>query len=226
MKTRIRWAPAEDVVLRERYPTTTAGLIAQQLDRPISAIYQRAATLGLSKAPGVVAQVARERSLDPNHGGRMFRFGVNGYAWNKGIRGSTGLHENTRRNWFRSGQLNGKAAQHVLPLGAHRINGEGYLERKISEESGPPGKRWQRVHALVWMEANGPIPAGHIVVFKPGRHSTDIERITLDALELVTRAELMRRNSVHAKYGPEVARLVQLRGAVTRQINRKLKEQA
>ena len=223
---RRRWTAREDALLRELYPTTTAGLIAEQLGRIISSVYCRAAILGLSKAPGVVAQVARERLLDPNHGGRMFRFGVNGYAWNKGIRGSTGLHENTRRNWFKPGKLNGRAAQHVLPLGAHRINGEGYLERKISEESGPPGKRWQRVHALVWMEANGPIPAGHIVVFKPNRHSTDIERITLDALELVTRAELMRRNSVHSVYGPEVARLVQLRSAVTRQINRKLKEQS
>ena len=223
---RRRWAPREDALLRELYPTTTAGLIAEQLGRIVSSVYQRAATLGLSKAPGVVAQVARERSLQPGHGGRMTRFGVGQDAWNKGVRGSTGLHENTRANWFRPGQLNGRAAQHVLPLGAYRVNGEGYLERKISEESGPPNKRWQRVHALVWMEAHGPIPPGHIVVFRPGRHTTDLERITLDGLELVTRAELMKRNSVHAKYGPEVFRLVQLRGAVTRQINRKLKDPA
>ena len=82
------------------------------------------------------------------------------------------------------------------------------------------------MHALVWMEAHGPILPGHVVVFRPGRHTTDIERITLDAVELVTRAELMKRNSVHSVYGPEVARLVQLRSAVTRQINRKLKEQS
>ena len=38
---------------------------------------------------------------------------------------------------------------------------------------------------------------------------------------LMTRAELMKRNSYHNRYPKEVARLVQLRGAVTRQINKR-----
>jgi hypothetical protein len=40
----------------------------------------------------------------------------------------------------------------------------------------------------------------------------------LDNLELLSRSALMRRNSIH-NYGPELARLSQLRGAVTQQIN-------
>ena len=80
------------------------------------------------------------------------------------------------------------------------------------------------MHRLVWEAACGAVPDGHIVVFRPGRKTTDPDKITLDALELLTRAENMRRNSVHSKYPPEVARLVQLRGALTRQINRKAKE--
>ena len=41
-----------------------------------------------------------------------------------------------------------------------------------------------------------------------------------------TRAEHMHRNSVHAHYPPEIARLVQLRGALVRQINRKARQAA
>ena len=42
--------------------------------------------------------------------------------------------------------------------------------------------------------------------------------------ELVTRAELMRRNSMH-RHGPELARITQLRGCITRQINRRTRAQ-
>ena len=56
-------------------------------------------------------------------------------------------------------------------------------------------------------------------MFKPGRKTTDPARITADGLELVTRAELMRRNSYHNNYPKEVALLIQLKGALNRKIN-------
>jgi hypothetical protein len=70
----------------------------------------------------------------------------------------------------------------------------------------------------VWIEAHGPVPAGHAVCFKPGRRSTVLEEITLDALDLVHRRDLMQRNSVHRLPKP-LAQLVQLRGALNRKIN-------
>jgi hypothetical protein len=225
IRSRQRWTPADDALLRDRYPTETAATVAEALGRPLKAIYVRASELGLRKAPGVIAEVARERTAQPGHGSEATRFKPGQPGWNTGIRGVTGLHEKSRQHWFRSGKLNGKAAQQVLPVGSYRMSADGYLERKFSEASGSPSKRWTGVHRLVWMEANGPIPDGYVVAFRPGRFTTDVEKITLDALELVSRVDLMRRNSVHTVYGPEVARLVQLRGAITRQINRKSKDQ-
>ena len=61
-------------------------------------------------------------------------------------------------------------------------------------------------------------------MFRPGRASTDEARIALDALELVSRAELMRRNSRHARYPPEVNQLIQLKGALNRKINARSKK--
>jgi hypothetical protein len=63
-------------------------------------------------------------------------------------------------------------------------------------------------------------PKGMALIFKDGNKlNCEIEN-----LELVSRKDLMLRNNVH-QYGPEIAQLVQLRGAITRQINRKEKNQ-
>jgi hypothetical protein len=74
----------------------------------------------------------------------------------------------------------------------------------------------------VWEAAHGPVPPGHAVVFRPGRRSSELARITVDGLELITRAELMRRNT-HHNLPPEVSQLIQLRGALNRKIRNRTK---
>ena len=86
-----------------------------------------------------------------------------------------------------------------------------------------PARRWVAVHRLVWEAAHGPVPDGHVVVFLPGKRTAELDGITLDVVELVTRRELMRRNSVH-QMPKELVELVRLRGVLTRQINTKAKE--
>lgn len=116
---------------------------------------------------------------------------------------------------FKAGVRSGKAAQHWVPIGSLRVNSDGYLDRKVREDHG--SRNWVCVHRLVWEEANGPTPAGHAVVFKPGRRTTSIDQITLDALELVTRAELMRRNTIH-RYPRELKQAIRLVGKLRRTI--------
>lgn len=219
------WTSAEVELLRDLYADVSGPEIARLLGRKIQGIYAKAMQLGLRKPREVIAQMARERSADPNHGGHATLFKPGNRSWNTGIKGSTGLHPNCRRTQFKAGTLNGRATQLVAPLGALRINADGALERKVTEMHGAPHLRWHPVSRLVWEAAHGKVPAGHIVVFKPGMKTTALEEITLDRLELISRAERMRRNSLHTNYPPEVARVVQLRGALTRQINRKSQEQ-
>lgn len=137
-------------------------------------------------------------------------------SWNKGRKGIN--YEGCKATQFKTGQL-----PHTWrPIGTLRINADGYLDRKVSDTGYAP-RDWAGVHRLVWSEAHGPIPAGHVVVFKPGRRTTELGKITLDALELITRRELMLRNSIHTKYPPELVKLVQLTGAINRQINKRTK---
>lgn len=118
-----------------------------------------------------------------------------------------------------------------LPVGSYRINHGNrkrgtrpVLEFKFSDAPGPCTNRWVSVTRKVWIEAHGAVPPGHVIAFKPGRYSVQLQDITLDALECITNAENVRRNSLH-NLPPELAQVHRLRGALTRAINRKLKDE-
>lgn len=139
--------------------------------------------------------------------------------WNKGRQFEAGGRSAETR--FRPGQLRGVALHNYVPIGTLRITADGLLERKITDDPAlVPARRWVAVHRLVWQAAHGPIPDGHIVVFKPGQATTVEADITPDRLECITRRENMRRNSLHTRMPPDMARLYQVKGAITRHINR------
>jgi hypothetical protein len=218
------WTAVELECLRRWYATERSETIAQALGRNVGTVYQKAQKLGLRKDIETIAQMARERTTDPSHGSHRTRLQPGQTPWNKGQPGSTGMHANSRAYHFKPGRPVHEA-HNYQPIGSLRINADGYLDRKVSDDKTlAPARRWVALHRLVWEAAHGPVPADHIVVFRPGRRTTDPDAVTLDAVELVSRAENMRRNSVHSRYPPELARVVQLRGALNRQINRKARE--
>lgn len=120
---------------------------------------------------------------------------------------------------FKKGTLNGRAKLIAKPIGTERISKDGYLERKINNDL-PFQRRWRAVHLLVWETKHGKLPAGHCIIFKDG----DKRNLRLSNLKMITRAENCRRNSYH-NYPKDIAHLVQLRGAVTRQINKRTRHE-
>lgn len=220
--TRRPWTDAEVALLRWGFADSRTDDLALALGRSYSTVAQKAAKLGLRKSAAYLASPEAHRLDGVKCMGTRIQPGST--PWNKGRPGSTGTQPGCRATQFKKGRP-AQEARNYVPIGSLRICADGYLERKLTDDPGiVPACRWVAVHRIVWEAAHGSVPAGHIVVFRPGRKTTDLDKITLDALELLTRAENMRRNSVHSKYPPEVARLVQLRGALTRQINRKAKE--
>ena len=220
--TRKPWTAAEIALLRAGFADGRTDDLARALGRSYSTTAQKAAKLGLRKSAEYLASPEAHR-LDGVKG-MGTRIQPGSTPWNKGIPGSTGTQPGCRATQFQKGRPAHEARNYV-PVGSLRICADGYLERKLTDDPGiAPARRWVAVHRCVWEAVHGAVPAGHIVVFRPGRKTTDPNKITVDALEVLTRAENMRRNSVHSKYPPEVARLVQLRGALSRQINRKAKE--
>lgn len=209
---RVFWTDEQLRLLRELYPDNRTEDIAPRIGRSAKSIYSKAKQLGIKKSDAFLASGLAGR-LDGVRGGAA-RFKKGHATWNKGTHYVAGGRSAETR--FKKG----RSPHTTLPIGSYRMDPSGNLQRKICNDSGNNSKRWRCVHELVWVEANGPVPKGHIVVFKKGLRTNVLEEITLDRVECISLAENMRRNTLH-NYGPEVAKLVQLRGAITRQINKR-----
>jgi len=207
------WTEADDAMLRSLYAEHSAAEIGAMMGRSERAIYARANNIGLAKSPAWIAERQARIMAKLDHAGRAHQFKPGQEAWNKGKHYQPGGR--CAETQFRPGTRQGRALALWHPVGSLRIDADGYLQRKINDDL-PMHKRWRAEHLVIWEAAHGPLPAGHAVVFKDGNK----QHVTLDNLELVSRAELMRRNTFH-RYGKEIAAVVQLKGAITRQINRR-----
>lgn len=132
-------------------------------------------------------------------------------AWNRDTEFNAGGRSVETR--YAPGNRSGMATVLWQPIGALRLK-DGYLERKVNDDF-PIHRRWRGEHLVIWEAVNGPLPKGHAIVFKDG----DRTHVALDNLELVSRRELMLRNTVH-RWGEDIARVIQLKGAITRQLNK------
>jgi hypothetical protein len=213
-KTWGRWTRAEEAVIRRLYATRPTSEIARRLGRDVRAIYSKAYAMGLRKSPEFFEHHKAGRTNGDR--GLSTRFKPGHVPWTKGKKGymAGGRSAETR---FRKGSR----PHNTVPVGTETVDACGYLKRKVRDDA-PPGmsrKNWAFVHILLWEEHNGPVPAGHAVTFVNG----DRTDIRIENLELIDRRDLMRRNTVH-NLPKEVAQAVQLRGAVNRIINRRLRE--
>lgn len=220
------WTAQELALLRQHYPDLTGPECARLLGRSERSVYSKAGKMGLRKSAAFWASDRTGRvqrgKQDPRMIASRFKPGLT--PWNNGKPGSTGHHPNTQKNQFKPGRKP-EEARNYLPIGSERLNHDGVLERKISDDTSVyPARRWAPVHRLVWETAHGNVPRGQVVVFKPGQRRIIAAEITLERLECIIRAELMKRNGIHRN--AELARLYQLKGAITRQVNRINREAA
>lgn len=120
--------------------------------------------------------------------------GLNGFfrkgykPWNAGLKGVvTGGVETQFKK--------GNKPANWMPIGSERINCDGYVDVKIAD--GKKQRNWKGKHLLIWEKHNGPVPAGHAVIFGDG----DNRNFELSNLILVSRKQLlvMNRNNLIQK---------------------------
>lgn len=220
------WSPEDLLKLTREYADRPTKEIAAELGVSEARVYSKASGLGLHKS---------EAFYESDKSGRIQRgrthsamiatqFKPGHVPWTAGTKGVVGQHPNSRRTQFKKGEMSGAAQHNYVPIGSYRLSKDGYLEQKVTDDPNlVPARRWVGVHRLVWEAANGPIPDNHVVAFLPGRRTNVLDEITIDALELVHRGEMARRNHPRT-HSPELAKLVQLKGAITRQVNRIARE--
>ena len=207
------WTDADVAYLRAHFPHERTEDVARAVRRNYRTTAQKARKLGLEKTRAYLQseKSGRLRAGDGRGVAGRFRSGMT--PWNKGQHHpSTGRASETQ---FRAGGL----PHNTRPVGTYRVSKDGYLERKYQEARGGPSSRWRSVHRLVWEAEHGPTPAGHVVVFRPGQRTAELSEITLDRLELITRQELMQRNTLH-RWPDELRALVRTKAVLTREINK------
>lgn len=210
---RRRWTAADLKRLRQLYPVLSPRKLECLFNRTISSLYGTAKKLGVSKSAEYLASPEACRLRRGDNVGAPYRFPPGHVPANKGLRRPGWFRGRMRETQFKKGHKNeGHPTRAWVPIGTERINSYGYLDRKITEK-GHGAQRWRAVHLLLWEKHRGPVPPGHCVAFKNG-DKTDIR---LRNLELLTRAERLRRNSIH-RFPKELRQVMNLRGAINRQI--------
>lgn len=181
--------------------------LMQRFNRLDRAIYSKAKAMGLSRSAEYLASEHACRLRRDNNPGIATRFQAGQQPWNAGVKGYKpgGRAPETQ---FKKGHK-----PHTWnPIGHERITKDGYLQRKMTDTGYTPND-YRMVHHLVWEQHHGPVPKGHAIVFK----DRDKANIEIENLELITRAELCRRNSIH-RYPPELKQAIRTLAKLKRTI--------
>lgn len=196
------------------YPTRPTKELSRRLARTVQQVFAQAAKLGLRKSAAYMAGpepsvLRRDSSI-----GVLHRFPPGHVPANKGLRRPGYAPGRMAETQFKKGQR----TWNWMPIGSLRTNADGYLDRKISDTGYPP-RDWVGEHILLWRAAHGPVPPGYALKFKDGNR----RNVALDNLELISRAELMRRNIIH-RLPEDLKKTIQQLGALRRAINRQEKK--
>lgn len=193
------WTLERQAKLVKLYPNHTVAQTAKLLNVPEAAVIAKAFKLKLRKDPAFWRECAAKgffkKGQEPANKGRK----VTEWMSEQGI-------ERTAAKRFKKGHI----PKNYKPVGSERINVEGYVEVKIKDPN-----KWEPKHRVVYQHHYGHIPHGKLVKFKDGN------KLNFDPanLYLSDRVENMQANTYH-NYPKEIANLIQIRGALNRQINK------
>lgn len=217
------WSPDEQAELARLYPDCPAQALAVVFRCSISQVYRQASAMHLEKSEAFKASEMAGRWT--GNEGRAWRYQKGHVPANKGVRRPGWAPGRMATTQFKAGRA-ARDAHNYVPIGTEKYDRKRKVTmRKVTDDPAIfPVNRWRPVHVLVWESVHGPVPAGHIVVFKPGLKTLASAEITVDRLDLVTLAENMRRNTIHNRYPEEVVRLIQLKGALGRKIRNRSKQ--
>lgn len=176
---KLRLTHTDVLRILERYPAESAATIAADYSVHVMTIYKTAQRYKVQKSPEFMASASSGRMQKgqclspatqfkkghvPCFKGKKLPYKP-GHLWEKGHKPyNTGKDGEIR--WRRN---------------------PGYYFIRIAE------KNWQFLHRYNWEQKNGPVPAGHNVVFADGnRRNCETEN-----LECISNADLVKRNSIH-----------------------------
>jgi hypothetical protein len=195
--------------LKDHYSDIRSDIIAKKFNRPISSVYNKAYSLGLTKSEEFLASPESGMFIKGSTIGKEFRFKKGHISANKGKKMSPELYKKCKPTMFKKGHLPHNTKQDGEISIRHFNTGSPYFYIRLSLGN------WKELHRFLWEKVNEPIPKGYNVVFKDGNQAN----CEIKNLELISDAELMQRNTLH-NYPKDLQNLIQIKGALQRQINK------
>ena len=201
-----KWTKQEIDTLKRLYPDTYTADLARILGRPKSGVFGKANILGLKKSEAFMKAELKRQGEKLRVAGAVSRFKAGHVPAQKGKEASEKVIKALSKHWYPKGHV----PHNVKHDGYERVNVDGYIEVRVAL-----GKYAQK-HRLIWEQAYGKVPEGFIVSFKDGNRLN----CTLENLHLITRQDIMARNSYHRLPG-ELKETIRLVGKIKRHIHGK-----
>lgn len=200
-----RFTPEEDQFIEDHYLSLPGGEMERILDRPRGTVRQRMKLLNLVVPSIIMAGFIMDASFKKGH-----------KPFNKGIKQSKWMSKSGIQNIRKTQYQKGNRPWHThnpFEIVKWEKDGREYLIIYLDVNKRMPLQRY------IWEQEHGVIPKGYNIIFK----DRNTFNCNLNNLELVSNADLLIRNSAH-RFGPEIFKIIQLRGALNRQINKRLKQ--
>lgn len=176
----------EDNYLRRNYLKIPAKRMSKILGRSESGARQRMQVLGLVVPDKIRRQFIKQSQFKKGHKPKNF-----------GQKMSKEVYKKCRKTMFKKGNK----PYNTKYDGCIQIRRDKtkrlYKYIRLSE-----GK-WQMLNVYNWEKVNGKVPEGYIVVFK----NNDTMNCDISNLELITREENMKRNTIH-NYPIEIVKTI------------------
>ena len=183
------WTAEEVAILRRYYPDTSTRDLAARLGLTINQIHRKANQLQIKKSARCSGTIYSGRCQPGERRARATEFKKGHTPHNKGK---------------------------TMPIGKV-VMSRGYSKKKIANNR--DDSDWKLVHVLVWEAAHGPVPAGHVIIFK----DHDRRNVALDNLACISRADNMRLNSIQ-RYPDELKRTIRAVAKLRKKIQDKQHE--
>lgn len=202
--------PLDDIIKAE-YLITPVKRLADKINKSDTYVKGRLTKLGLK----IPAEIIEQRKIDS-------RRKPGDVPKNKGLKQSDYMSpeiiERTLATRFKKGQtphnaIGFKDGDIVTRHNHKDRNSQPYKWIRLGK-----GK-WEMYHVNLWKKENGPVPDGHIIVFK----DKNTMNVAIENLECITKRENMIRNSIH-QYPEELKKTIQTLSIITRKINRHEKQ--
>lgn len=227
-----KWTAIEKRIVRKMYVDHSNAEILAALKEAGSSItnpqllWRIGKQMGLKKSHAVISADSL-RNYEKNKAFQSNQYSKGHVPANKGLRRPGYAPGRMASTQFKKGQMAGAARAKWKPIGTICADTEGYLRIKVAERADSSQRGWHKsvwplVHHRNWEAVTGkPVPPGHKLIFRDGnKNNTDF-----DNLELVTDAEMRRRNSIHQIYPPELKKVIFTLGVAKRKL-RERKERA